>query len=211
MCPRHPRYLGNARTMSPPGGQVRSTHGTNQAPARHGKSGLVKHLNEAFSKKASFEDSRQHPESPRETSNEAQIMLFSTNHRLFDCFIGGIKMITKMSVLAIVLLSISPTSAIAEDFERIKTKADFDRTLVGRKGSASWGWVTSRPDGTIVGAVNGESATGSWEWKNGFWCRTISWGESKQPYDCQAVFHKGNTAVFIRNRGQGEQTVVHMQ
>ena len=120
-------------------------------------------------------------------------------------------MLKKIAAVSMLAITVSQSPATASDFKRVKAKSDFANIFVDRKGVASWGWVASQSDGTIVGKVNGERASGSWEWKNGFWCRTISWGSAEMPYDCQAVFHKNGTGVFIRNKGQGEQTVVKLQ
>ncbi|MDD9724565.1 hypothetical protein PVV74_03755 [Roseovarius sp. SK2] len=120
-------------------------------------------------------------------------------------------MIGKFFAITALGVSMLALPASASDFERVETKAEFDRVIVGRKAVASWGWVISQPNGTVVGQVDGEKAAGSWEWKNGFWCRTISFGSKDMPHDCQAVFHKGSTAIFIRDKGQGDQVVLTLQ
>lgn len=120
-------------------------------------------------------------------------------------------MIRKVIAITALMVSTSPLQATANDFERVKAKTEFNRIIAGRKAVADWGWVISQPNGTIVGQVNGDKAAGSWEWKNGFWCRTINIGSTGMPYDCQAVFLKGNTVVFIRDNGQGDQVVLNLQ
>ena len=106
----------------------------------------------------------------------------------------------------LVFLSTFALSANAGDFKRIKKKADYSKTIADRKLVADWGWVIASSDGTIMGQVNGEAAHGNWQWKSGFFCRTISFGNTEMPYDCQAVHISGKNVVFIRDKGKGKQT-----
>lgn len=109
-------------------------------------------------------------------------------------------------VCATVFGIILATGATASEFKRIETKAEYLNVVAGKRMVAEWGWVTAAADGNLTGKVNGQAAQGKWDWKNGFWCRTISFGSTNMPRNCQAIFVSGDNLVSIRDKGQGKQT-----
>jgi len=114
----------------------------------------------------------------------------------------------KTFLLTLITSLALPTLASAEDFQRIKSKSDYLNTVADRTLVADWGWVKASSDGRLTGEVNGEAAQGAWEWRRGFWCRTISYGSTTLPSNCQAIFVSGDTLVSIRDRGKGKQTAM---
>ncbi|WP_371168720.1 hypothetical protein [Aliiroseovarius sp. 2305UL8-7] len=57
---------------------------------------------------------------------------------------------------------------------------------------------TSHADGRLTGTNN---TTGTWEIRDGKWCRTIVTPEKWKGSQCQTVVVKGDKATFIRNDG----------
>jgi len=111
-------------------------------------------------------------------------------------------------LLALTTCLVLPILASAEDFKRIKSKSDYLNTVADRTLVADWGWVKALRDGRLTGEVNGEAARGEWEWRRGFWCRTISYGSTTLSRNCQAIFVSGDTLVAIRDKGKGKQTAM---
>lgn len=60
------------------------------------------------------------------------------------------------------------------------------------------------PNGTITGKAGGRKVTGSWAWKDGYFCRTMFWGKREIPYNCQLVEWNGRKMRFTTDRGKGD-------
>ncbi len=58
-------------------------------------------------------------------------------------------------------------------------------------------------DGLIGGSAVGSDVTGRWDWDNGYFCRTMAWGEREIPFNCQLVEVDGRKVRFTENQGQG--------
>ena len=58
-------------------------------------------------------------------------------------------------------------------------------------------------DGTFSGNWNGSGISGTWEFKDGYWCRDMP--SSKTPYDCQLWESDGDKLRVTRNKGKGER------
>ena len=96
--------------------------------------------------------------------------------------------------------------ATAGDFKRIKKKSEYLKMVADKKLVADWGWVIASSDGSLMGQINGQSAQGKWDWKGGYWCRTITFGSTSMPRDCQSIHVSGDNVVAIRDKGKGKQT-----
>ena len=60
-------------------------------------------------------------------------------------------------------------------------------------------------DGSISGVFNGAVLAGTWEWRDGAWCRTLTAGpRGPSPEDCQiwTITPEGEFEI-TRNRGEG--------
>ena len=58
-------------------------------------------------------------------------------------------------------------------------------------------------DGQITGTALGLKVTGEWDWKEGFFCRRMNWGERNLEYNCQQVTLDGKTLIFTSDKGTG--------
>lgn len=59
-------------------------------------------------------------------------------------------------------------------------------------------------EGKINGSWDGSPLVGTYEMKNGFFCRTLSQGpRGPSPEDCQVLTLDGNVLSGTRNRGEG--------
>lgn len=104
------------------------------------------------------------------------------------------------------ILSTLAGSATADDYKRISTKSDYLSIVADKKIFADWGWLIAASDGSLMGQVDGKAAQGKWDWEGGFWCRTISFGSTTMPRNCQSIHVSGKKLVAIRDKGTGDQT-----
>lgn len=58
-------------------------------------------------------------------------------------------------------------------------------------------------DGRIEGKAMGRDVVGDWEWQDGFFCRSMFWGERDIGYNCQEVSIKNKKIKFTSDRGLG--------
>lgn len=104
----------------------------------------------------------------------------------------------------IAFLALLALPAAAQDLSRITDRPAFLDRVGGRDLSRLGITVQVRPDGRITGRAFGGRVTGSWEWRDGFFCREMSWGSSSWARDCQAVYMGGGTVRFVADRGRGD-------
>ena len=58
-------------------------------------------------------------------------------------------------------------------------------------------------DGTINGKGLGRAISGFWEWQDGYFCRTLTWGHVDLGRNCQGVTMDNGRLVFTSDRGSG--------
>ncbi len=69
--------------------------------------------------------------------------------------------------------------------------------------------VTLHDDGRITGNThNGDAITGTWDVRNGRYCRTITAPESLASTNCQDVEFDGNNVHFIKDDGTSSTFVM---
>lgn len=86
----------------------------------------------------------------------------------------------------------------------IRTEAQFREEIVEKKLVAGKAWITISENGTFSGrASKNEKITGRWVWSGRYWCRNAVVGTQKWQQDCQVIRIKGNTVIFIREKGKG--------
>ena len=74
------------------------------------------------------------------------------------------------------------------------------RTLVHGPGQT----IVISADGTVNGSWDGKPIVGTYEMKDGFFCRTLSQApRGPSPEDCQLMILEGDTLRGTRDRGNG--------
>ena len=105
------------------------------------------------------------------------------------------------------LLSLSAAPALAEGFATITDKSRFLTLVEGRELRIGTLGLSLRvtPDGRIEGSALGRQVTGQWQWKSGYFCREMQWGQREIPYNCQLVEAQGESVLrFTVDQGQGD-------
>lgn len=115
--------------------------------------------------------------------------------------------------IAALLLSMS-LPAGADGFRPVTEKARFidlvqDRQL--RIGLYNLS-INVLPDGRIDGSAMGWKVTGSWAWKDGYFCRELDWSGTPISYNCQLVEAEGAEKVrFTVDRGKGDSATFRLR
>ena len=106
-----------------------------------------------------------------------------------------------------VLFLVLPTLALANTTGQIRDKATFLAAVNGkdlRIGLYNL-YLRILPDGKINGSALGWGISGTWVWKDGYFCRTMDWSGYAIPYNCQVVEVLDAARLrFTSDKGQGQ-------
>ncbi len=103
---------------------------------------------------------------------------------------------------AIALSACAQQSEPAEPLRLISEEAEFTALFVDKPFTKDGRTFAINSDGTVGGDLDGQTPVGTWEWKDGTYCRAFTLGSRDFPYACQKVEVSGNTANFTRPDGQ---------
>lgn len=112
------------------------------------------------------------------------------------------------SLIAALVLTATPALA---DFEPVREESTFRSLVDGRELTRFGIRLQVLPEGEITGRGFGMNVAGMWEWRDGYFCRTLEFGQSGDPYNCQLVLRDGNTLRFISDQGQGDQADLRLR
>ena len=112
---------------------------------------------------------------------------------------GSIKKFGFKFILFFLIASpiIASETTISErpDFEKLVKDKKLERFLIS---------LSVTGDGKIEGSAAGRDVSGDWNWIDGYFCRTLMWGERELKYNCQKVTFDGRRLRFISDRGAGQ-------
>jgi len=108
-----------------------------------------------------------------------------------------------MAKIALAALIAAATTTAAQAFQTVRDEAVF-LDLVEDKDLTRFGIrVQVKPSGEIRGRAFGRSVTGNWRWRDGYFCRSLYYGDRDLGPNCQEVKIDGNTIRFTSDRGDG--------
>lgn len=117
--------------------------------------------------------------------------------------------------LAAVLIALTIAAPVsAESFQPVKEKTRFldlikDREL--RIGLYNLS-LNVLPDGRIDGSALGWKITGSWSWKDGYFCREMDWSGMEIDFNCQLVEAEGSERMrFTVDQGKGDSATFKLR
>lgn len=96
------------------------------------------------------------------------------------------------------------STAAYADFQPVKSQADFVSVVTGKKLTRPLVELRVSPNGAISGTGAVWDVSGSWTWKDGFFCRTLEWGGDDLGYNCQEVEINGGKIRFTSDKGTGD-------
>lgn len=107
------------------------------------------------------------------------------------------------SIPLAVTLCATAGAALSDEFRQITTEAEFREMIVGKKLWLNDNYAISRKNGRVSGKFNGKTLKGAWEWREEYWCRTLT--TVSPGTDCQTweADHAGKFRV-TRARGTGK-------
>ncbi|MGR3371948.1 MAG: dihydrodipicolinate reductase [Pseudooceanicola nanhaiensis] len=109
----------------------------------------------------------------------------------------------RAATFALAMLTALP--AAAEGSRLITDRSEFVTLVQGRDLTRLGVRLTVTPDGAITGRAFGKQVTGEWDWRGGYFCRTLNWGDTRA-YDrnCQTVQLEGDRLRFTSDKGKGD-------
>lgn len=88
--------------------------------------------------------------------------------------------------------------------EEIKSKQEFLKMVADKRLVQGETWVKILKDGTVEGkGPEAGTISGSWEWKEQYYCRDLVIDDVPLPHDCQEVVLEGDTVSFRHRDGSG--------
>lgn len=108
------------------------------------------------------------------------------------------------TLVLLLILALAPAPAAAEGFTRITDRSAFAAAVQGRNLTSTAVRLTVHPDGVIEGRAFGFAVTGTWDWQDGYFCRTLATAARDFPLNCQKVETDGATIRFTADKGTGE-------
>ena len=103
------------------------------------------------------------------------------------------------------LLLLTALPATAQAYEPVTDRARFLDLMQGRALHITLYALslTVDPKGTIQGRALGSDIRGTWQWKDGYFCREILWSDVEIPHNCQLVEQNADKLRFTSDRGAG--------
>ena len=99
----------------------------------------------------------------------------------------------------------------AQAFEKIVSREKFVEVVEGKDLKLMGITVTVTPDGGIKGRAFGAPVSGQWQWRGGFFCRSLFWGERDLGPNCQEVRVEGDKIRFTSDKGSGQYAVLNIR
>ena len=95
--------------------------------------------------------------------------------------------------------------------KQITTEKEFRAKVVGKKLITERGNVTIQADGSLTGQLGGKEVSGEWTWDDGYYCRSVAFGNRQLRDDCQMVTIVGKEVTFYRKKGYGDGFVYYLE
>ncbi|MEM7472804.1 MAG: dihydrodipicolinate reductase [Pseudomonadota bacterium] len=111
----------------------------------------------------------------------------------------------------VVLASLLFAPLAAQAFDKVDTRDEFLSLVDGKTLRLTGIRVEVMPSGQIKGRAFGRGVKGAWQWRDGFFCRSLYWGSRDLGPNCQEVRAEGAKIRFTSDRGQGQYAVLNIR
>ena len=114
--------------------------------------------------------------------------------------------ILSIALTAMALMTFAPADVAAQG-KRITSEAEFNKAVVGKRlqFGKDGDWVRVQKNGKLRGSFGGNQTVGVWQWRDTFWCRTLT--KPRQNTDCQTWEAIDGGFKVSRERGKGRSFV----
>jgi hypothetical protein len=109
----------------------------------------------------------------------------------------------KVIIIACASVLAMSQAAFAE-FQKVESQAAFVSAIEGKKLKRPLVELSVTPAGGISGTGAVWEISGSWSWKDGYFCRSLEWGGDDLGYNCQEVTLNGGKIRFTSDKGAGQ-------
>lgn len=106
--------------------------------------------------------------------------------------------------IALTAVSMALATPAAAELSVIESASEFKRLVSGKTLTRPLVKLTVSPSGGISGRGAAWPVTGSWTWKNGYFCRSLEWGGDDLGYNCQQVQASEGRIRFTSDQGKGD-------
>ncbi len=96
---------------------------------------------------------------------------------------------------------------VPEKWTRLKTKNDYLKYGADNYYGEAGGMSVATSDGKIKGEFAGQQLSGTWEWKDTYFCRTSNLGDLDLGYNCIAIDVTNTKMRLTLDKGTGLQVV----
>lgn len=120
----------------------------------------------------------------------------------------------RIAIIFLVAAGFSATPALAEGFAPVHERDRFVELVEGRELILGLFGIRLNvtPDGRIDGRAVSAPVTGSWYWRDGYFCREMDWSGREISYDCQLVEERqGRELRFTVARGAGDSATFRLR
>jgi len=108
------------------------------------------------------------------------------------------------AMFATLCLTVMVSSPAAAENRRIDSRDAFVSLVQDRALTRLGVTLNVLPDGRISGRAFGRAVKGGWSWKNGYFCRSLYFGDENLGDNCQVVEKRGESLRFTADQGQGD-------
>ncbi|MFO7921529.1 MAG: dihydrodipicolinate reductase [Nioella sp.] len=118
------------------------------------------------------------------------------------------------TLIALLLASLLPAHASAEGFQAVRDRDTFLDLVDGRDLRLGFFGVqlTVTADGQISGQALSSPVTGTWDWRDGYFCRDLDWSGYEIPFNCQLVEARDARQLrFTVDRGAGRSATFRVR
>ncbi len=119
----------------------------------------------------------------------------------------------RLSALVLTGLVLAASQTRAEGFEPLDDRENFVDLVGARELRHPVLGISLRvtPDGRIEGDALGWPVKGTWNWKDGYFCREMDWSGTPIPFNCQLVEVTEDRLRFTVDRGAGDSATFRLR
>ena len=102
------------------------------------------------------------------------------------------------------ILALMVTAGSAQAMDRLTDRSAFAQAVTGKTLSRLGINLQVTPSGEIQGKAFGKPVTGEWQWRGGYFCRTMAFDGESLGANCQVVEVNGRKIRFTADEGRGD-------